>query len=198
MRLKIIEKLGQTNITEIDKYNEERELMHRLEEHARIEGLRQEYLEAKLTEDIKVVLDNKADDDQVLKRDGSANLTSDWDVGDEKCIKTDEIRARDSDGLGLYNDSGFGIFIKEDNRIGIGTQTPLAKLSIDGDLHVNQGVTVFGILDWSSSPSKPKIYVQSLEPELENDSYAFWKDVSTGRYYILANIGGIQKKVEMV
>ena len=198
MKLRIIEKFGQTNITEIGNYNEERELMHRLEEHARIEGLRQEYVEARLPDDVKGLIDSKADDDQVLRRDGSINLTGDWDVGDEKCIKTDEIRARDSDGLGLYNDSGFGIFIRDDNRIGIGTQTPLAKLSIDGDLHVNQDAKIFGTLDWSSNPSKPKIYVQSSEPELENDSYAFWKDINTGKYYLLANIGGTQKKVELV
>lgn len=198
MRLKIIEKFGQTNITEIDNCNEERELMHRLEEHARIEGLRQEYVEARLPDDIKGLIDSKADDDQVLKRDGSVNLAADWDVGDERCIKTDEIRARDSDGLGLYNDSGFGIFIKDNDRIGIGTQTPLAKLSIDGDLHVNQSVTIFGTLDWSSNPTKPKIYAQSSEPDLEDNSCAFWKDINTGKYYLLANIGGIQKKVELV
>lgn len=198
MRLKIIGKLGQTNITETDNYNEEHQLMHRLEEHARIEGLRQECVEVRLAEDIRDLINSKADDNQVLKRDGSVDLTSDWDIGDKKCIKTDEIRARDSDGLGLYNDSRFGIFIKDDDKIGIGTQTPTASLSINGGLHVDQNATVLGTLDWSSSPAKPKIYIQPSEPDLENDSYAFWKDVNTGKYYLLVDIGGIQKRVELI
>lgn len=360
MKFKILGKIEQIDISGLDNYNEERQLMHRLEEHARIEGLRQEYIEIKIPESIRNLIDNKAEDEQVLKKDGSVELTDDWDIGDGRRIIIDEIKARDADGLGLYNDSGFGIFIGADNKVGVGTKDPFAKLAIDGGLHVggdsdpgndnllvdnnvyiknllslyddsgtltnaveienispdsyggsiirfrpynsnkysamifygmgtantkqqasisvgsgvdggdgisvldqitisaeydivtgtknfaiynqaypsgtipfrniiigqrntsssplnkfsewdtlgnltqyknltvNQNTTILGTLDWSSNSAKPKIYIQSSEPDLENDTYAFWKDTNTSKYYLLLDVSGEQKKVELI
>ncbi len=360
MRLNIIGKIDQRQKNELDNYNEERQLMHRLEEHARIEGLRQDYTEIKISQDVRSLIDSKAEDDQVLKRDGSVELTGDWDVGEGKAIYIEEIRARDTDGLGLYNDSGFGIYIGDDDKVGVGTRNPSARLAIDGGLHVggdsdpgddnllvdnnvyiknslsfyddsgtlsnaievenispssyggaiirfmpydnnkysvmtfygrgtastkqqasisigsgvdggngvtvidqitisaeydvntgtknfaiynqaypaelipfrniiigqrrassslvdkfcewdtngnltqyknltvSQNITISGTLDWSSGPAKPKIYVSSSEPDLGNDSYAFWKDTVTSKYYLLLDVGGEQRKVELV
>jgi hypothetical protein len=48
-------------------------------------------------------------------------LTSDWDIGDGRMIQADKIRARDGDGLALYEDGGAGIFIKDGGNVGIGT-----------------------------------------------------------------------------
>lgn len=36
-------------------------------------------------------------------------LTSDWDIGDGRMIQADKIRARDGDGLALYEDGGYGL-----------------------------------------------------------------------------------------
>ncbi len=44
-----------------------------------------------------------------LKADGSVPLDSTWDTGDGTAIYTDQIRARDGDGLSLFEDGGTGI-----------------------------------------------------------------------------------------
>lgn len=360
MKLNILGKSEQIKVSEVNSYNEERQLMHRIEEHARIEGLRHEHIEIRLPESIRKLIDSKAKEDQILKKDGSVALTADWDIGDKNRIRADQIMARDSEGLGLCDESGLGIFIKSGGNVGIGTQTSSARLAIDGGLHVggdsdpgddnllvdnnvyvrnilslydnngtttnaievenispisyggsiirfrpynsnkysvmtfygrgtastrqqasiaigsgidggdgvstidqitisaeydsstgsknfaiynqaypsgtipfrsiiigqrntssspvakfsewdaygnlthyknltvNQNITISGTLDWSSKPAKPKIYVQSIEPNLENDTFAFWKDTTTGKNYLVLDISGEQKKVELI
>jgi hypothetical protein len=59
-------------------------------------------------------------------------LTSDWDIGDGKMIQTDKIRARDGDGLALYEDGGSGIFVEDGGNVGIGTDSPTEALDVDG------------------------------------------------------------------
>lgn len=43
----------------------------------------------------------------------------------------------------------------------------------------------------------PKTYIQADEPTIESDSFAFWKDTDDSKFYLLKNIGGDQKKVEL-
>jgi hypothetical protein len=66
----------------------------------------------------------------LLKRDGSRTLTADWDIGNGRMIQTDKIRARDGDGLALYEDGGKGIFIKDGCTVGIETTDTGAKLDV--------------------------------------------------------------------
>ena len=61
-------------------------------------------------------------------------LTSDWDIGDSRMIQADKIRARDGDGLALYEDGGAGIFVKDGGNVGIGTNSPVAKFDVNGSL----------------------------------------------------------------
>ena len=56
-------------------------------------------------------------------------LGVDWDIGDGRMIQADKIRARDGDGLALYEDGGSGIFIKDGGDVGIGI-SPDAKLDV--------------------------------------------------------------------
>lgn len=62
--------------------------------------------------------------DNYVKRDGSLALTSDWDIGDGRKILADEVRARDGDGLKLYDDGGKGIFVDDGGNVGINSTAP--------------------------------------------------------------------------
>lgn len=71
--------------------------------------------------------------DDYVKRDGSLSLTADWDIGDGRKIKADEIRARDIAGLKLYDDGGNGLFVEDGGDIGVGTDSPDSKFTILGN-----------------------------------------------------------------
>ena len=76
-------------------------------------------------------LADQADHAYAVTIDGTRILTGDWDIGDGRTIQADMIRARDGDGLALYEDGGAGIFIKDGGDVGIGI-VPTAKLHISG------------------------------------------------------------------
>ncbi|KKL25352.1 hypothetical protein LCGC14_2406170 [marine sediment metagenome] len=57
-------------------------------------------------------------------------------------LSIDQIHARDSDGLKLFDDDGNGIFVEDGGQIGIGTENPSAKVDI---------VSSSGALEASSS-----------------------------------------------
>ena len=61
--------------------SEERQLMLRLEELARIEGLREYGVAIKIPSATQALIDGKAAEDEVLKHDGSRPLSADWEVG---------------------------------------------------------------------------------------------------------------------
>lgn len=54
--------------------------------------------------------------------------------GDGLYVATDQIRARDGDGLKLYDDGGNGIFIADGGNIGINNNNPEAPLEINGNM----------------------------------------------------------------
>lgn len=56
--------------------------------------------------------------------------------------------------------------------------------------------TINGVLDWSTSPSKPKIYSQVAEPDIPNNTIAIWENTSSSMVYVLIDIGGTQYKTE--
>lgn len=47
------------------------------------------------------------------------------------------------------------------------------------------------------SADNPRMYTQSGEPTLADDTWAFWKDSDDDKFYLLLNIAGVQKKVEL-
>ena len=59
-------------------------------------------------------------------------------------IATEEIRARDANGLKLYDDGGDGIFIKDGGNVGIGTSSPSAKLHLNGNASIKYDVDIDG------------------------------------------------------
>jgi hypothetical protein len=49
----------------------------------------------------------------LVRRDGTTTLTGNWDIGDAKKILANEISARNTAGLKLFEDGGKGIFVKD-------------------------------------------------------------------------------------
>jgi len=45
--------------------------------------------------------------------------------------------------------------------------------------------------------SEPRVFIQSTEPTIKNNSFAFWKDSDDSKYYLILNIAGNAKKVEL-
>jgi hypothetical protein len=61
--------------------SEARQLMLQLEGLARIEGLRENPARMKIPSSTQAMIDSKADEDDVLKHDGSVPLSNDWEIG---------------------------------------------------------------------------------------------------------------------
>jgi hypothetical protein len=67
--------------------------------------------------------------------DGSEPLTADWDIGAERRIRAEAMRARDGEGLRLEDAAGgLGLLISEGGNHGFGTTAP------QGKLHAHDGV----------------------------------------------------------
>ena len=74
----------------------------------------------------------------------------------------------------------------------------VAWINSDGAAKFNSDVDIDGVLDWSANPCLPKIYSQADEPDIPNNSMAFWKDTDDSKYYLILDIGGTQKKIELI
>jgi hypothetical protein len=84
---------------------------------------------------------NGAMDETYINADGTVSLSANWDIGDGYRIEADEIRARDGDGLKLYDDGGNGVFVEDGGRAGIRTTNPGDLLDINTDGSV-AGLTI--------------------------------------------------------
>ena len=113
--------------------SEQRQLMIRMEELARIEGLRENPTKGKIPSTTQALIDSKAAEDEVLKKDGTVSLTQDWDIGDGRNIRAREIRARDTEGIKLQDKNGNGVFVQDGGHVGIGTTDPGSALDIFHD-----------------------------------------------------------------
>lgn len=63
---------------------------------------------------------------EAVRINNSQNLI----IADGKRIESDEVRARDSGGLALYDDAGSGLFVADGGNVGVGTADPQRKLHI--------------------------------------------------------------------
>lgn len=89
--------------------------------------------------DSKLLIRDSGNADVIaIDSDGQIEPASHIVMADAKYIATDQVRARDGDGLALYEDGGKGFFINDnDGYVGWGTATPGYPLDIQaptGDL----------------------------------------------------------------
>jgi hypothetical protein len=57
--------------------------------------------------------------------DGTDPLTGDWDIGEDRRIKAEALRARDAEGLKLEDDEGnIGLHVADGGNVSIGTDSP--------------------------------------------------------------------------
>jgi hypothetical protein len=66
-----------------------------------------------------------------IKADGTRALTGDWDIGSGRKIQVEQIKARSNLGIGLYNNSGQGIFIKDNGNIGFFETNPAYPFTVN-------------------------------------------------------------------
>lgn len=43
----------------------------------------------------------------------------------------------------------------------------------------------------------PRMFYQSAQPDIQNDTFAFWEDSDDSKFYLLWNRAGVTKKVEL-
>jgi len=43
----------------------------------------------------------------------------------------------------------------------------------------------------------PRMFTQATQPTLQRNTFAFWKDSGTGKFYALLDVAGTTKKVEL-
>ncbi|MCP4566328.1 MAG: hypothetical protein GY841_01975 [FCB group bacterium] len=82
--------------------------------------------------------------------DQEASITGNIYVADTKEMWIEKVRARDADGLALFDDGGNGIFVQDGGSVGIGTTTPTpgAALDVNGTIRMvniaTSGATMHG------------------------------------------------------
>lgn len=68
-------------------------------------------------------------------------------------IATEEIRARNVDGLKLNDDGGNGIFIKDGGNVGVGTTDPIKKVHCGGDIAIDANIFHSGTNAYTDRPA---------------------------------------------
>lgn len=63
---------------------------------------------------------------------------------DGKYIATDQVRARDGDGLKLYDDGGLGIFVQDGGYTGVLNNTPQVQFDVVGEMRATTGLNLGG------------------------------------------------------
>lgn len=78
-------------------------------------------------------LDADVLDADYVQRDGTTPLSADWDVGEDRAVKSEKIQARDEEGVSLVDDAGnVGVHVADGGEVGIKTTDPEAPLHVAG------------------------------------------------------------------
>ena len=81
---------------------------------------------------------------EVVKRDGSNTLTSDWDIGDKRKLILDELRIQDTDGFVISDTTGNTVVHIDDieGKLTLKYGTGVSEFSTDGTLAGNSDTVV--------------------------------------------------------
>jgi hypothetical protein len=72
---------------------------------------------------------------EVVKRDGSNELTNDWDIGDKRKLILDELRIQDQDGFTISDTTGNPVVqVDDDGTFSLKNGTGINEFSTDGTL----------------------------------------------------------------
>lgn len=72
-------------------------------------------------------------------------LTSDWDLGEDRAILAEALRARDAEGLSLYDDGGnLAIYVKDGGFVGLQNNAPAYNLHIVQKTGTGKGLLLAG------------------------------------------------------
>jgi hypothetical protein len=57
-----------------------------------------------------------------------------------------------------------------------------------------ENLEVTGVLEHPNEPNFPKIFIQSSEPDIPNNTTAYWKDTNDDKIYLILDVNGTQVK----
>jgi hypothetical protein len=144
--------------------------MLRLEGLARMEGLRRDAPAIRISSATQALIDSKAAENEVLKRDGSVSLSADWDVGEDRKILfgSDAFMHRDGVGNLTFADAVAGQ--RTLKNVGCPAYILIkAPAQPEGDLHLSDAAT------WAVSKALIKV-VRVVTSSTDWDLYLLQND----------------------
>ena len=142
-------------------------------------------------------------DDAVVKRDGTNDLTGDWDIGNQRKIVLDELQIRDASGLTI-SDTTANILVSVDNQTGLFSLkngVGVNEFSTDSSLTQNSDnviPTQSAVKTYVANNAGLQNIVEDLSPELGGDLNVNGSDIvsdSTNRDIILTPYGTGEVKI---
>jgi hypothetical protein len=154
---------------------------------------------------------NASHDPIMVEADGTQVLSADWDIGDGRAIRADQIKARDGAGLKLTDDSNYGIFVNDGGDVDVGTSARGVNTNFYGGSTKIHGVgAANGGFEVESGPTGDRASFVLTGHNAGNDGdylsftlrtdvpdyTIFIKDVSTAIYHNLLSFNYLNDEID--